>query len=392
MAFKDIINKCAKSWGTTQLMVGEETERIPKLPFSSPMLNYITYGGIPRDRMTEFFGMPSGGKSTTALDICRNAVKVFQEEYIAQVTDLQTKATEGDKTASVQLIDLQDRGAKKVLYIDLEHSFDSAWARVLHIDMSQISVMQPPDVPGEEILQSILELIETGEVGLVVLDSIPSLVPRTVLDKKIGERTVSALAGLMTTFCYKVVPLLTRYSTTLILINQIRDNLENPYVVNTPGGQAIKFYCTLRMHFSQGSPVDFLGTEIPKSSDNPAGYIINARIIKQKGAPNDRKLGTYYLMAKTGIRPDYDYAQLAIKKYGIITKAAAWYGFTDPTTGEVLCDTEGKPIRVNGMAKVYDYLQLNTEYYNKLCTYIYNDINGLPQYVKTEEEEGDVLI
>lgn len=375
-SYKDIINKKKRDWDCLSLMDGAKAERGKKLPFSSPLLNYSTYGGIPRNQITEFFGDPGGGKSTTSVDICKNAVEIFQEEYDNQISELETKLSSGNKSVSGEFEDLKERGPKKVLYVDLEHSFDGAWASKLGIDEGKIDIMQPPDIVAEDLLQSIQELIETGELGLVVLDSIPSLTTKQELDKKYGERTVASLAGLLTIFCRKIVPILTRYDCTLLVINQVRDNMDNPYVINTPGGKALKFYCSLRILFRIGSPVDFLGNELPSNAENPAGYIVTAKIVKQKSAPWDRRNGSYYLMAQSGIRIDMDFAKLAVEKYGIIKKGGAWYTFCDPTTGEVLEDEEGKPVKVNGMARVFDYLQMNPAYFETLKKFIMDDIEG----------------
>lgn len=371
--YADIIKKRKRDWNCEGLMDGARAELGEKIPFSSPLMNWCTYGGIPRNKITEFFGDPGGGKSTTSVDICKNAVSLFKKEFDSQVETLRDQVVSGNKSADVELADLLDRGPKKVLYLDLEHSFDGAWAKTLGIQESEIDIMQPPDLPAEEILQTVQELVETGEVGLIVLDSLPSLVPRAELEKKLGERTVASLAGLLTVFCRKIVSLLTRYETTMIFINQVRDNMDNPYVVKTPGGQAPKFYSSLRILFRIGQPVDFLGNELPASTENPAGYIVNAKLVKQKSAPWDRKLGSYYLMCQSGIRSDIDYAQLAVKKYGIIKKGGAWFTVCDPYTGEVI-EEDGKLVKLNGMAKVYEYLQSTPEYYQKLQTYILNDI------------------
>ena len=387
-SYQDIINKKKRDWNCSSLMDGARAARGSKLPFSSPLLNYSTYGGIPRNQITEFFGDPGGGKSTTAVDICKNAHRIFQSEFDEAAMKLREKVSKGDKNASVELDDLLDIGPKKVLYIDLEHSFDGAWAEKLGIQEGEIDIMQPPDIVAEDLLQSVQELIETGELGLVVLDSIPSLTTQQEIDKKYGERTVASLAGLLTIFCRKIVPILTRYECTLLVINQVRDNMDNPYVINTPGGKALKFYCSLRILFRIGAPVDFLGNELPSNTENPAGYIVTAKIVKQKSAPWDRRNGTYYLMAQSGIRIDMDFAKLAVSKYNIIKKGGAWFTLCDPLTGEVLEDESGKPVKLNGMSRVFDYLQEHQDYFQKLQRFILADIEGRDIALEEYGEEG----
>lgn len=385
-SYADIIKSKKKEWNCEELMDGARAARKCKLPFSSPLMNWCTYGGIPRNAISEFFGDPGCGKTSTAVDICKNAARIFKEEFDKEVAELTERIAKGDKTANSLLADLRDRGPKKVFYMDLEHSFDEAWSKVLGLSNSDIDVMQPPDVVAEDILQTLQELIETGEIGLAVVDSIPSLVPRAELEKKYGERTVAALAGLLAIFCRKIVPMLTRYNTTLIFINQTRDNMDNPYVVKTPGGKAPVFYASLRMLYKLGQPLDFLGNELPQSAENPAGYIVNAKIVKQKSAPFDRKNGSYYLMCQSGIREDMDYAKLAVNKYGIIRKGGAWFTMCDPYTGEVLEDDTGNLVKINGMAKVYDYLQANTEYFEKIKKFITDDINNNTTDELSEDE------
>lgn len=388
MSYADIIKRKQKEWDCKSLMNAIYEVQGDRIPFSSPLMNWFTYGGVPRNKITEIFGSEGSGKSTVCQDICRNAAKIFQEEYDAKLLELQEAVSNGNKSASDELEELEELGPKKVLYIDVEHSFDISWAKILGIDLETIDVMQPPNVYGEDVLQTVREIVETGEVGLIVLDSLPALTPKSVLEKKIGERTVAALAGLLNTFYPLIVPLLTRYHCTLVCVNQVRDNMVNPYVINTPGGNAPKFYASLRMMMRKGKPIDLFGNELPQNAENPSGCIIQATSIKQKTAPNDRKLGTFYLMFQSGIRPDYDYATLAVKNYGLIKKSAGWYSFVEPTTGEVLEDTEsGKPIKVNGLGKVYEFLQTHESYYQALRDYIDADINGRSDVTDGEETD-----
>ena len=181
--------------------------------------------------------------------------------------------------------------------------------------------------------------------------------------------------------------MLTRYECTLLIINQIRQNMDNPYVVKTPGGEATKFYASLRIEFQIGNPIDILGNELPKSAEDPAGYIINAKISKQKSAPNNRRNGSYFLICNSGIRADMDYSQLAIQKYGIIRKSAGWFTMCDPETGEVL-EHDGKIVKVNGLARVYEYMNSNPEYFKKLKDYIDKDILGRGDEKDATVDEG----
>lgn len=375
--YSEIIAKCAKDWGCPDLMESVNKVGGKKIPFSSPSLNWATYGGVPRAALSEFYGNPGGGKTTTAIDLCKNALDMFLTEYSEEVMKLQEKISAGGKDAKdakIALQDLKDRGPKRVLYIDLEHTFDKKWSAKLGITNKAIEVMQPPDVTAEQILQALRELIETGEVGLMVLDSIPSLIPKAKLEKKIGERTVAALAGVLTDFTTVINQLLMRYDCTLIYINQLRANMVNPFADNTPGGEAIKFYASLRLKFNIGSPLDFLGNELPLKTENPAGYKISVKIVKQKSAPFDRKLAEYYLMTQTGLRVDYEFANLAITKYNIIQKKQGWFTICDPETLEPL-EVDDSIVKINGLAKVYDYLQSHPDYYDKLCKFIIDDIN-----------------
>lgn len=387
--FEQILKKKSKDWNAPNMMNMANAPIGKKIPFSSPLMNWCTYGGIPRNKITEFHGAPGGGKSTSAIDICKNAYKIFEKEFEEEVADLREKAAKDKKAYQGLLEDLIERGPKQILYIDLENSFDGDWAKTLGINLDEINIMTTPDVSAEEILETCIELISTSQVGLLVLDSLPSLVTSQELDKKIGERTVASLAGPLSVWFRKIVPLLTRYKCTFLYINQIRDNMDNPYVVNTPGGQAPKFYSSLRILFQIGKPVDFFGNELPNNAENPAGYLINAKIIKQKSARNDRRNGTYYLMADSGIREDFDFAKLAVAKYGIIQKSGAWFTMCDPTTGEVLCTESGAAVKVNGMPKVYAYLKDNPDYYNKIKDFILQDINGKSEDPEIPEESED---
>ena len=175
-SYAEIIKKRKKDWGCPDLMESVNKVSGEKIPFSSPSLNYITYGGIPKIGLTQFYGYEGSGKSTSAMDLCKNALEVFNQDYNRELQDVQAKISEGKKEYKVELSDLEDRGPKKVLYVDVEHSYNRKWADTLGIT-SSVDVMQPPNVAGEEILQTVMEIAESGEMGLIILDSVPSLIP-----------------------------------------------------------------------------------------------------------------------------------------------------------------------------------------------------------------------
>lgn len=390
-SFASIIKKRQKDWDCPELMSGATSNTGLKLPFSSPLLNWCTYGGIPRNAYTEFFGAPGGGKSTTSIDICKNAIDVFRQEHESKLSEYRELVAKGKKEFQGPLEDLEDMGPKKVFYVDVENSFDVKWACTLGInkddivsDNSVLNIMSVPNVPAEEVLQTVMDAIETEEIGLVIIDSIPALVPRQELEKQMGERTVAALAGCLNVFFKKVVPLLKRYNCTLLTINQIRDNMDNPYVTKTPGGNAPKFYASMRMEFRIGKPVDAFGNELPMNTEDPCGYLVNAKLVKQKTAPSDRRMGTYYLMFDNGIRPDFDYAKLAVQKYQFIKKTGGWFTMCDPYTGEIMETEAGGPLKVHGMPKVYEFLKTNQEYYSKIKQYITEDLNGQDHVYEVE--------
>ena len=395
-SFASIIKKRQKDWDCPELMTGATSNTGLKIPFSSPLLNWCTYGGIPRNAYTEFFGAPGGGKSTTSTDICKNAIAMFRKEHSEALQQLREKVSSGKKEFQGPLEDLEEQGPKKVFYVDVENSFDVKWACTLGIDKDDIvsensilNIMSVPNVPAEEVLQTVMDVIETDEVGLVIIDSIPALVPRQELEKQMGERTVAALAGCLNVFFKKVVPLLKRHNCTLLTINQIRDNMDNPYVTKTPGGNAPKFYASMRMEFRIGKPVDAFGNELAMNAEDPAGYLVKAKLVKQKTAPSDRRMGTYFLMFEGGIRPDFDYAKLAVNKYQFIKKTGGWFTICDPYTGEVLENPEGGVTKVHGMPKVYEFLKTNTQYYDRVKRFVTEDLNG-QEHVDLESTETDL--
>ena len=209
-----------------------------RIPFTSPRLNYMTYGGIPMGKLIEFYGEEHGGKTTTALDIVAN----YQN--------------------------MED--SKGVVYADLENTLDSVWATKLGVDFTRdnIWVMNPTNQGAETIFEKILQMIATDEIGLVVIDSIGVMVSNQALEKSVEDKTYGGIAMALTNFSKKAEMLCHKHKCTIIGINQMRDDMNSMYGgVTTTGGKALKFYSSIRMPYcSQNS----LSSVNSKSALSPA--------------------------------------------------------------------------------------------------------------------------
>lgn len=318
--------------GTVQL--GVEFQETPKLPFSSPRLNYMTYGGVPLGRVAEFSGPDGSGKTTTALDLVGQAQKMFPDKVAA--------------------------------FVDVEHTFDTVWATKLGVDCKNMMYVDPDAMSAEDTLQTVYELASSGVTSIIVIDSIGAMVSEQANEKEIGERTYAGISGPLTTFSNKIAPVLSRTQTILIGINQVRDNLNSPYGgLNTPGGKAWRHACSTRLTFRQGAYVDIKGNTLTKSCENPAGNIVDVSLVKSKVCRPDRKVGYYTLNYLDGIDYIADTFDVALK-LNIINQGGAWYSIIDPDTGEIMGDGNWK---YQGRAKVLEVMSEDEEvlsYINKM--------------------------
>ena len=312
---------------------GVSNIKYPRIPFTSPRANYMLYGGIPRNRMVEFFGDYSCGKTTTSLDLIGNAQKLFELE-------------ENDQ---------------KCVFVDTEHTLDYDWAKKLGVDVDSLYVLDPDNQTAEQIFDMILDMVATGKVGLVVLDSLANLVSQQEAEKTMEEKTMGGISAPLTVFCRKLCPLLNTHKCTFIGINQVRcagiGNVYGGQLYDTPGGKSWKLNCSVRLEFRQGSLFDENGKEIPKNSESPYGNEIKMHIKKTKVCKPNRRVGTYSLWYDKGIDKISDLFDIA-QKEGII-QGKGWYVFVDNETGEVLSDDSGKEIKINGKQSVIKYLEEN---------------------------------
>lgn len=289
-----------------------------RIPFTSPNMNYMTFGGLPKGKLIEFYGEEHGGKTTTALDIVAN----FQHS---------------------------DDG-RDVLYADFENTLDAVWATKLGVDLENMYIFSPTNQSAEQTLQKILEIIASGEVGLIIIDSIGVMVSQQALEKELTEKTYAGISKALTDFSKQAEMLCNKHNCTIIGINQMRDNLNSPYGgTTTTGGRAWRHNCIARIEFRRGQFIDENYKPLNRGADNPRGNLVLASLTKSKFCAPTRRVAQYTLRYDLGIDYVYDLIDVAIQ-YDWIVQSGAWYTVVDPETGEVFSD------KIQGQAKLYDYL------------------------------------
>ena len=340
-----------KEWKEDIAARGIKRIETKKIPFTSPRLNYMLYGGLPRNRIIEFAGEEGGGKTTTALDVCKNAQKLFTEEYEAEISN---------KSDMKRAAYVETRGPKKILYADCENTLDEEWATKVGVSLADMYIIKPQTQSAEDIFQMILDAIETDEVGLVVIDSLGVMLSKQAYEKNMTEKTYGGIAMALTLFSKKAELLCTKYDCTLIGINQMRDDMNSMYGgKTTTGGKGWKHNCSIRLMFAKGDFIDKNGTRLNRSCDEPAGNKVMVSIAKTKTCKPDRKTGFYTLMYDYGIDEISDLIEVGMR-YDVIHKSGGWFTFVDIETGEIIEDEEGNQIKIQGQANIKPYLLQNT--------------------------------
>ena len=315
----NLIAEVNKKYKTDIIRKASDLKGIEFIPYTSPMMNYLTRGGVPVGRIIELVGLPQSGKTTTALDIISN----FQKKY----TD------------------------KYCVYLDAENTIDKEWGETLGVDWSKVILIQPESEYGEELLDMLLDYIRSGKIGLAVLDSAPLIIPKAVQEKGLDEKSYGGNSALMKAFCDKAVPLCKKTECTFLMINQLRENIGNPYKpFKIPCGTAIAHACSQILWFTKGSLLDEKYKEVSSGYANPSGNLVSVKVEKNKVTKNDRRLQTYTLNYSTGVDEIKDTLDLAIM-LGIISQAGAWYKATLK---------DGKEQKMQGFNGVQEF------YYNDL--------------------------
>ena len=341
--------------------------QVARIPFSSPRANYMLYGGLPRGRIVEFAGEENGGKTTSALDAVANAQKLFKEEWQQEIDDLEA-IEKRKKEQDARLTYLKSRGPKQAVYLDCENTLDEDWAMLLGVNVDEMMVIKPMSQTAEQLFEMVLQIIETDEAGIVIIDSLGVMLSAQAYEKSMEEKTYGGIAAPLTLFSKKAELLCIKYNCTLIGINQMREDMKSTYGgMTTTGGKGWKHNCSLRLMFQKGSFIDESCNEIKRSSESPTGNLVSINIAKTKICKPDRRIGFYTLNYTYGIDVLNDTVELAIK-YGIINKAGAWFTFIDIETGEFITDDEDEIIKLQGKANVLEYLQENEHLFEEIST------------------------
>lgn len=401
MALEDVLGKINKEFKKELAIKGIGELKIKRIPFTSPRLNYETYGGIPRGRITMFAGKESSGKSSTALDIVKNAQITFQKEWEDEINECNAfiQENESKKSYKSQVDEkkerikyLTKRGVLKIVYFDAEGTIDSDWARKLGVDVDNVYLVRLHTQTAEQFLDQVMRVVrDTDDVGMVVIDSIAVLVPQLVHGESFEQKNMGGNAKVVTDFCNEVCPVLGEKDIACIIINQARDDFKNPYAeFSIPCGNGLKLASSLILTFQKGKLLDAAGNEQKQSFDTPQGNLVWVRIQKTKICKPDRRVGFYTLSYDYGIDVVADLIPMAVE-LGVIDKAGAWFKIVNPDNGELLTYEDGEVIKFQGQVNLMAFLRENKEIFDFINNYVMAKITGTDKLAVDAEADRQAI-
>lgn len=366
---KETLKAISKKYGENVVKIGCDDLTVDGiLSLGSPSADFCLYGGIPEGRIIEFSGAEGSGKTTNAFLVAAS----YQREELKRNPD----------------------NPRAIVLLDNEGTADPVWAKVLGYDMSDDAavptvVLRPEGQSAEDIFDIALDMLKTGEVGLLIFDSIATLVPQQIVDESMEKQQMGGIAKALTRFANTAIGLLRKYKATLIAINQVRENISgygDP--LTTPGGRAWKHACSSRIMFKRGSFFDEDGnTLMKKDAQSPAGHIIELYVLKTKTCRWDRKLGYMHLNYTKGIDVLEDTLDVATHFGFIDDSVQGSFTVLDPETGEVMLDSEGKPVKIRGRKNLKPYFEEHKDLWKKLYDKCYEKLSQKedPNIVAFEE-------
>ena len=287
-ALKEALRTIEKAYGKGSIMVlGEHAKvDVDVIPTGSLMLDEILgVGGYPKGRIVEIYGPESSGKTTLAL------------EAVAQA---------------------QKKGGRAA-YIDAEHSIDPDYAKKLGVDIDELILSQPDS--GEQALEIVELLAESGAIDLIVVDSVAALVPQAELDGTMSDNNVGLQARMMSKAMRKLAGVLNRTGCLVIFINQLREKVGVIYgnPETTTGGRALKFYATIRL--------DIRRSEAIKQGSEIIGNTVKVKVVKNKVSAPFKSCEIDMIYGE-GINLDGEILDMAVAK-NIMSKSGNWFVYKD---------------------------------------------------------------
>ncbi len=272
--------------GSIMKMGDKKTVDVDSIPTGALSLDIaLGVGGIPKGRIIEIYGPESSGKTTLAKHILAEAQK------------------KGDRVA----------------FIDAEHAFDPVYAKKIGVNLDDLYVSQPDF--GEQALEILETLVRSGGFGVIVVDSVAALTPRAEIEGDMGDSHMGLQARLMSQALRKITAICSKSGTTVIFLNQLRMKIGimfgNPET--TTGGNALKFYASVRMDIRQKD-------KILKDGDI-IGHQRLVKIVKNKVAPPFKE-ATFNIIYPYGIDAESSILDAAVAK-GIVGKSGAWFKYAD---------------------------------------------------------------